>query len=117
MPIDAAKLGVDEFHVERRIVDDELIVADEREEKLDDVGPDRMAGEEFRAQPMNGEGVLRHVPLGMDILVIDAPGGHEVDDFNATDFDDPVPMRGVEARRLRVQHDFPHRYRPMHVRS
>ena len=46
-PADAAQLGVEKADVEGSVVDDDLGVAHELDQLVDDVGEERLVGEEF----------------------------------------------------------------------
>src|SRR5258708_7435415 len=103
-----AQLGIDEFEVELRIVDDQPSVADEGQKFIHDRGKGRMLGEELRRQPMDGIGLLRHLAFGIDVAVKDAPARHVIDELDAADLDDAMAVGGVESRRLSIEHDLTH---------
>jgi len=104
----ALQLGIEEGHVERGVVDDELIVADEGEELVDDLGKFRLVAQEFRRQTMNTEGAFRHVALGIDVTVEEIPGRHMVEDFETAELDQPVALIGRKAGGFGVENDLAH---------
>ena len=57
---------------------------------------------------MNARGFLGDVALRVDEAVVDPPGRKVIVQFKTADLDDPVAGGGIEARRLRIEDDFPH---------
>jgi hypothetical protein len=105
---DAAQLGIEEFDVELGVMDDQPTVADEFEELLDMRGERRMRRQELGREPVHRIGVLRHIALGIDVAMEDAAGRHVIDELDAADLDDAMPVIGIESRRLGVEHDLAH---------
>src|SRR3954451_21301974 len=66
---------------------------------------------------MHGESLLRHVALGVYVAVEFPPGRDVMQQFDAGDLDDPVPVAGIEASGLGVNHDFPHCLPPILCRA
>src|SRR5882724_10172724 len=52
--------------------------------------------------------VRRHFPFRIDITVEAPLGRYVIQQFEAGDFDDPVPVARVETRGLRIYDDLPH---------
>jgi hypothetical protein len=102
------ELGVDELHVEARVVDHEARVADEAEELFRERREGRLVGEKGRGEAVYGDRVLRDGTLGVDVAVVDAARRHVVDELHRTDLDDAVACGGVEAGGLGVEHDLTH---------
>jgi hypothetical protein len=90
-PLDAVEFGVDEADVERRVVDHQRRVGDEFEKLFDDMGKQRLVGQELAGQTVHGEGFGRHVALGIDMAVKGLAGRHAVENLDAADFDQPIP--------------------------
>ena len=61
---------------------------------------------------MHIEGFLRHIPLGVDVLVVGAASGNVVVQLNPADFHDPMPIIGIKARGFGVHHDLTHQSAP-----
>ena len=55
---------------------------------------------------MDSEGLFRHRPLGVDVAVKVLAGGNVVDQLHATDLDDAIAGKRVEARGFRIEDDF-----------
>ena len=69
----------------------------------------RLVGQERIGQPVDLLGGERHRPLGIEIGVEGAPGGHAVDHLDAADLDHPVAALGIEPGGFGVEHDLAHR--------
>ena len=102
------QLGVDEPHVELGIVDDELGALHEGQELGGDEPEDAVLRQEARRQAVHREGILRHVPLRVDVAMEMRACAHGVDELDAGDLDQPVPLGGIEPGGLRIEDDLPH---------
>ena len=58
---------------------------------------------------MDGKGLRRHVPFGIEIAVKGLPGRHAVENLDAADFDQPVPAQRIEAGGFGIENDFAHK--------
>ena len=96
------------MHVEGGVVDHQRGVADEGDEIRGDVIEQRLVGQEFRTQPVDGKGLRRHVAFGVEIDVEALAGGEVVDQLDAADLDQPVTLLRLEARGFGVENDFTH---------
>jgi hypothetical protein len=76
--------------------------ADEPEKFVQDGGKQRLAGEKFGCQAVDGKSVLRHVARGIDVSVKPPAAGNMVDQFDASDLDNPVSITRIETRRFSV---------------
>ena len=102
------QLRVDEAHIEFGIVDDERGIADEGEKFVDDAGEDRLVLEGGDGVAVNARRIFRNVAFRVD-QPMENPSRHRlVNYFDRADFQHPVPLLGIEARRFRVEHDFTH---------
>ena len=101
-------VGGEEADVERRVVDDQLGVADEIDELPRDLGEFRLVGEEGGRQPVDAEGGIRHLALGIDVAVEVAPRRDVVFKLDAADFDQAIAGQGIEAGGFGVEDDFTH---------
>ena len=104
----ARQLGIDEFQVERGVVDDQRRVADEIQKSVGDVGEPVLAGEEIVRQAVDREGVLRHVAFRIEINVKFPAGRQVVLQFDGADLDDPVAGGRIEAGGFGVEDDLTH---------
>ncbi len=84
-------------------------LADERDQLVGDLGKPPVFRQEFGGKAMHRERVRRHVALGIDVAVKFPPGRDVMQQLDAGDLDDPVPVVRIEAGRLGVDHDFAHR--------
>jgi hypothetical protein len=105
---DALELHVEKRHVERRVVNHQRRVADEREKLIDHVTEQRFVGEEFGRQPVNLKCLLRHRTFGIDVTMEDLTGRHAVEDLDAADFDQPIAAQRVKPCGFRIENDFTH---------
>src|SRR5688572_25485523 len=106
---DALELGVEEGDVEGRVVDQELRALHELEELVGDVGEARLVGEVFRGHAVHlARGEVDRA-LGIQEAVELAPGRPALEELEAGELDDAVPLGGLEARGLGVEDDAPHR--------
>ncbi len=105
---ETAQFGIDEFEIELGVVDDQPAVADELEERLGMLGEGRKFRQELGREPMHRIGLFRHGALGIDMAVEDAAGRHVIDQLDAAELDDAVPVAGIETRRLSIEHDLAH---------
>src|SRR5258708_7122990 len=106
--VQALELGVEEFQVELGIVDDQSIAADEGEQLVGDSGEGRMRGEELGGEAMHLFRLRRYVALRIDIAMEDAPGRQVVEELDAGQLDDAVPLRRLQPSGFRIQDALPH---------
>src|SRR5690606_28393986 len=78
--------------VERRVVGDDLRVADELEELLRDVGEARLVAQEIVADPVHRERAVVDASLRVQVPVERSPARTPRTEFDATDLDDPMPL-------------------------
>ena len=107
-PLDAVKLGVDEGDVEGGVVNHQRRVADEFEKLFHHMGEQRLAGKELGGQAVHGESLGRHFALRIEMTVKRLSGRHAIEDFHATDLDQPVAPQRVEAGGFGIENDFAH---------
>ncbi len=94
-------------------MDHQFRVADKFREIATNGGEDRFIAEELGAETVNLERSLRHVALGIDILVIGAAGRQVVEQLNGTDLDNTVALFRVETGGFGVENDLTHRWPPL----
>src|SRR5581483_6799064 len=102
------ELHVQESHVERGVVDDELGAADELQELLGDLCETRLALELGARDAVHSERALVDVALGIQIAMKAPAGRAPIDELDAADLDDPMSEAGLETRRFRIEDDLPH---------
>src|SRR5262245_49747151 len=87
-------------------------VADERDQLVDDLGEERLVLEELARQAMDGDGLGRDVALGIEVAMKTLPARYAIDELDAADLHQSVPLEGIKPRRLGIEHDFAHVYIP-----
>ncbi len=102
------QLRVHEAYVKIGIMDDELRVADEGEKIVDHAREDRLVPENGGAMTVDTHCVLRDLALWIDECVKDLAGRALVHDLDGANFQHPMSVGRIEARRFRVEHDFTH---------
>jgi hypothetical protein len=83
-------------------MDHQRVPADELLKFVQDCGKWRLASEEFSGQAVDGESILGHVALRIDVSVKTPPGGDMVDQFDAGDLDNPMSIAWIETRRFGI---------------
>src|SRR5512140_3521943 len=106
--LDAFELGAQEAVIETGIVDHQRRIADEGEKIVDDLDETLVALEEIARQPVNGEGLGRHLALRIEIGVEGRAGRNPVKQFDAADFDQAVALVGIQPGGFGVEDDFAH---------
>ena len=76
-----------------------------------DLGEERLVLEEVGRQAVHRERLGRHVALRIEIAVEVWPVGNAVEQLDAADLDQPMPLVGIEAGGLGIEHDLAHRSR------
>src|SRR5579863_6647925 len=105
---DPVELGIDEADIERSIVDHQRRVGNERQEVIDLFLKQRLVRKKLAREPVHGEGLRRHVPLGIEITMKGLPGRHTVEDLDTANFDQPIATQGIEAGGFGIENDFAH---------
>jgi hypothetical protein len=54
------------------------------------------------------EGFFWNVALGIDVLMESLAGRNPIEQFDASDFDQPVSLAGIKAGRFRVEYNLSH---------
>src|SRR5690625_229851 len=89
-------------------MNDQDVISHERQEIFRDLLEARLVGQELGGEAMDLEGFLRHVPLGIDVVLPCLTGWHVVDQFHTTDLDDPMTVIGIETGGFRIEYDLAH---------
>ena len=82
-------------------------IADEVEKLVGDFVKHRVLLQKFQRQAVDVESLDRHVPFGIDVFVKGAPGREPVQQLDAADLHQPVPLHRVEAGRFGIEDNFP----------
>jgi hypothetical protein len=107
-PRQTPQLVVEEGDVERGVVDHQLRAADELEQLVDDLGEPRLLRQEFVGDAVY---VLRGAidrPVGAQIAMKAAAGAAAIDQLDAADLDDAMPLLRLQPRGFGVEDDLPH---------
>ena len=118
---DTAQLGIEEAHVEGRIVNDESRIADEVDEILGDGPEKRLVAkadpprnqrtrriEQVGPETVNLERALRHETFGVDVAMKRVSARQVIFQFERANLDDPVALLRLEAGRFRIKNDLTH---------
>src|SRR5262249_37672848 len=102
------EFGVEEVAVELGVVGDDGGVAEEFHQPVDDirVREVRLAAERLVGDAGDADGGLGNGPAGIDVDLEFTAGRQVVDQLDAADLYDPVPLSGVEAGGFGVEDDF-----------
>ena len=101
------QFGVQEAEVERRVVGDQLAVAEEPQQVVGDRGETRLAGHVAGGDAVDAGDLLRDVALGVDQGMEMPTGRQVVDQLQRGDLDHPVALHPFQAGGFRVEQDGP----------
>lgn len=90
-------------------MDDQLGPLDIGEEALGHLGKPWLIAQEFGGDAMHVRGAGLDLTIGLEILVKVVTGQTTIDQLDAPDLDDAVPLKRVETGRLGIQHELSHR--------
>ncbi len=99
------QLCVEKAEVERCIMHDENRALDEFEKGVGALCEARLVAQKVGGEPMHGEGLLRHVALGVQVAMPGAARGDRVDELHATDLDDAMTVERIEPCGFGIQND------------
>src|SRR5690606_16247038 len=102
------QLGIDEAHVERGVVDHQLGAADEVHELVGHVGEQRLVRKKLVGDPVDLEGALFHLPLGIDVDMEVPAGQAPVEQLDTADLDDAMSFPYLDTRGFGIQNDRTH---------
>ena len=101
------KLPVEEFHVERGVMDDQLRAADVVHEFPRNIGEFRLVGKELERQAVDLGGALVYLALRIEVTVELPVGDVAAEELDAADLDHPVAHPRVQAGGFRIEDDLP----------
>ena len=99
---------IEESHVKRCIVDDQLGTAQVVEQLACDVAEQRLVSKLLRGNAVHLCGAFVNLTLRVDILVITVAGLTPVDQLHTADLDDSVALSRLQPRGFGIQHDLSH---------
>jgi hypothetical protein len=103
-----SEFGIQESHVERRVVNDQLCPADEFEQFFGDLIEPGLLSKKLIRDAVNLESTSVYFTVGSDVAMERATGLASPDDFDASDFDDAVSLFRLEASGFGVEYDLAH---------
>jgi hypothetical protein len=102
------ELVVDEPHIERRVVNNELCTLDEGEKRFSHLVERRLVLERLLADAVHGEGCRIDMPIRAYVLVEMPTGQSPILELDTADLDDAMPLLGLETGRFGVKNDLTH---------
>ncbi len=102
------QLGIQKAKIEHGIVRDQRTVIEKVEQIFDSIFEIGLVLKEPIAEPMNLLGNAWHCHARIEIGVIGVAGFNAVDQFDATDLDDPVALFRIKSGGLGIENDFTH---------
>lgn len=102
LTLHASQFSVQESQIKFGVMNHQGVGADEPEKLVQDGGKQRLAGEKFGCQAVDGKSILRHVALGVDVSVKPPAAGDMADQLDASDLNDAMSIVRIETRRLGV---------------
>ena len=104
----ASQFSVKEVHVETGVVGDQNRVAEELQERTADLGEAWLVREKRPLEPVHEHRIGRHVAFRIHVTVELFTRGYVVDQFDTTDFDNPVAGLRIKTRGLGIEDDLTH---------
>src|SRR5215831_14841291 len=92
-------------------------VADERDQVLNDLGEERLVLEGLARQAVDGDGLGRHVALGIDVAMKGLSARNAIDELDAADLHQSMSLEGIKPGRFGIEHDFAHVNIPASARA
>jgi hypothetical protein len=103
----APQFVVEKTEVKGRVVDDQFRIPDEVQELVSHIGKAWLISEKFIGDAMNPDRFFVDEPIRLQVNMESPVGGPPVQQFEAADLDDPMPLDGIKARRFSIQDDLP----------
>ena len=101
---------VEEAQIELSVVDHQGRIADKLEKPVGDFGKLRLVGKKFVAQPVNRERAFGHVTFRVDVTLENFACRHVVMGFDATNLNDAIARRRIEAGCFSIENYLPHAF-------
>lgn len=99
---------VDEAHVERRVVNDQFGPIDEGPKIVGNLGKYRLVGYFGIIDAVDGHHLGIDMTLGVDVLVVGAPGEPPIDHLDGANLYQTVAILGVDTCRFSIQNYLAH---------
>ncbi len=110
-PLGTLELGIEEAHIEGGVVDHQRRVTQKGQQIVGDFMEARLVPQHLQRDAMHPESLFRNVALGVDVMMEDLASGDAVEQLDAADLDQPVPLIRVKAGRFGIEHDLAHTVR------
>src|SRR5262249_21430706 len=108
----ALELGVEKGEIEQRVMCNKRRIANERAQVIDDFGEERLVLEELARQAVDGNGPGGDIALGIEVAMKALPARNAIDELDAADLHQSVPLERIKPRRFGIEHDLAHVYVP-----
>src|SRR5262249_24787378 len=102
LTLQAGQLRVQKGQVELGVMNHQGVRADEAEKLVQDGRKRRLARKKFGCQAVDGKSILRHVALGIGVPAKTPPGRDMLNQLDAGDLDDPMPIARIETSRFGI---------------
>jgi hypothetical protein len=102
------QFAIDESHIEAGIMNNEISVPDELQETIRNLREDGIICEKCFRQSVDGERFIRHVSLGINVLMIGVSSRNVVIQLDTSNFHQSVSRAWVEPGRFRIKDNFTH---------
>ena len=87
---------------------DKLGVAKKSDEIVHFVGEQGLILEKLAGQAVNFKSLFGHVAFGIEVAVKSLPGREAIDELDAADFDQTIPLNGIKPGGLGIENDLAH---------
>jgi hypothetical protein len=88
-------------------------VADKCDQFIRDLVKARFVPEELGRKAVDGYGLGRHITFGIDVAMKILTAGEPIDQLDAPDLDQPMPLEGIKPGRLGIEHYLAHACAPL----
>lgn len=102
------QFGIEEAHIERRVVDDQFSAGDEFKQGRCDLDELRLVLQTIQRQAVHGGCAFVDLTFGIDVAVEGASRDLAPVQLDGGDFDDAVALLGVQSGRFRIQYNLSH---------
>src|SRR3546814_8445047 len=99
------QVGIEKFHVEGSVVDDQRCIGNEVQRRRRYRLEQRLVLQELRAEAMDALCLRRHVAFRIEVFAEGASRWHMVQQFQGGDLDDAVAGGRIEAGGFGVEND------------
>ena len=94
--------------IETGIVDHERCVTDKGEEFIDDLDKPPVAFQKLGGKSVDCESLGRHIAFGIEIDVEGRSGRYPVEQLNAPELDETMPLGRIKAGSFGIENNFAH---------